>query len=69
MLAALIAQVVTHQRGLGHDLAAMVVLAVEGAQRIELGALAALVAHLVGVIEDKLLDLLAVCRTALGIAH
>ena len=47
----------------------MVVLAVEGAQRIELGALTALVAHLVGVIEDKLLDLLAVCRTALGIAH
>ena len=69
MLATLVAQVVTHQRGLGHDLAAMVVLAVEGAQRIELGALTALVAHLVGVIEDKLLDLLAVCRTALGIAH
>ena len=47
----------------------MVVLAVEGAQRVELGALAALVAHLVGVIEDKLLDLLAICRTALRIAH
>ena len=69
MLAALVAQVVAHKRGVGHDLAAMVVLAVEGAQRIELGALTALVAHLVGVIEDKLLDLLAVCRTALCIAH
>ena len=69
MLAALIAQVVAHQWGVGHDLAAMVVLAVEGAQRVELGALAALVAHLVGVIEDKLLDLLAICRTALRIAH
>ena len=69
MLAALVAQVVAHQRGVGHDLAAVVVLAVEGAQRIELGALAALVAHLVGVIEDELLDLLAVSRTALGVAH
>ena len=69
MLTALVAQVVAHQRGVGHDLAAMVVLAVEGAQRVELGALAALIAHLVGVIEDKLLDLLAVSRTALRIAH
>ena len=69
MLAALVAQVVAHQRGVGHDLAAVVVLAVEGTQRVELGALAALVAHLVGVIEDKLLDLLAVSRTALGVTH
>ena len=69
MLTALVAQVVAHQRGVGHDLAAVVVLAVEGAQRVELGALAALIAHLVGVIEDKLLDLLAVSRTALRIAH
>ena len=69
MLAALVAQVVTHQRRVGHDLAAMVVLAVEGTQRVELGALAALVAHLVCVIEDELLDLLAVSRTALGVTH
>ena len=69
MLAALVAQVVTHQRGLGHDLAAMVVLAVEGTQRVKLGALAALVAHLVCVIEDELLNLLAVSRTALGVTH
>ena len=69
VLAALIAQVVTHQRSLGHDLAAVVVLAVKGTQRVELGALAALIAHLVCVIEDKLLDLLAVSRTALSVAH
>ena len=69
MLAALVAQVVTHQRSLGHDLAAMAVLAVEGAQRVKLGALAALVAHLVGVVENELLNLLAIGRTALGIAH
>ena len=69
MLAALVAQVVAHQRGVGHDLAAVVVLAVEGAQRVELGAFATLVTHLVGVIENKLLDLLAVCRTALGVTH
>ena len=69
MLAALVAQVVAHQRSVGHDLAAVVVLAVEGTQRVELGALTALVAHLVGVIEDKLLDLLAIGRTALGVAH
>ena len=47
----------------------MVVLAVEGAQRVELGALAALVAHLVGVVENELLNLLAIGRTALRIAH
>ena len=47
----------------------MVVLAVEGAQRVKLGALAALVAHLVGVVENELLDLLAVSRTALGVTH
>ena len=69
MLAALVAQVVAHQRSVGHDLAAMVVLAVEGAQRVELGALAALVAHLVGVVENELLNLLAIGRTALRIAH
>ena len=69
MLAALVAQVVAHQRRVGHDLAAVVVLAVEGTQRVELGALAALVTHLVSVIEDKLLDLLAVSRTALSVAH
>ena len=69
MLTALVAQVVTHQRSLGHDLAAVVVLAVEGAQRVKLGALAALIAHLVCVIEDKLLNLLAVSRTALGVTH
>ena len=69
MLAALIAQVVTHQRSLGHDLAAVVVLAVKGTQRVELGALAALIAHLVGVIEDELLNLLAISRTALGVTH
>ena len=69
MLAALVAQVVAHQRGVGHDLAAVVILTVEGAQRIELGALAALIAHLVGVVENELLNLLAVCRTALRIAH
>ena len=69
MLSALIAQVVAHQRCVGHDLAAVVVLAVEGTQRVKLGALAALVAHLVCVIEDKLLNLLAVSRTALGVTH
>ena len=69
MLAALIAQVVAHQRGVGHDLTAVVVLAVEGAQRVKLGALAALVAHLIGVVENELLNLLAIGRTALGIAH
>ena len=69
MLAALVAQIVAHQRGVGHDLTAMVVLAVEGAKRVELGALAALVAHLVGVVENELLHLLAIGRTALGIAH
>ena len=69
MLAALVAQVVAHQRSVGHDLAAVIVLAVEGAQRVELGTLAALVTHLVGVVEDKLLDLLAIGRTALGVAH
>ena len=69
MLAALVAQVVAHQRRFGHNLAAMVVLAIEGAQRVELGALTALVAHLIGVIENKLLDLLAVRRTALGVTH
>ena len=69
MLAALVAQVVTHQRSFGHDLAAVVVLAVEGTQRVKLGALAALVAHLVGVIENELLDLLAIGWTALGVAH
>ena len=69
MLAALVAQVVAHQRSVGHDLAAVVILAVEGTQRVELGALAALVAHLVGVVEDELLDLLTIGRTALGVAH
>ena len=69
MLAALVAQVVAHQRRVGHDLAAVVVLAVEGAQRVKLGALAALVAHLVCVIEDELLNLLAIGRTALGVTH
>lgn len=69
MLAALIAQVVAHQRCVSHNLAAVIVLAVEGAQRVKLGALSALIAHLVGVIENELLDLLAIGRTALGIAH
>ena len=49
---------------------AVVVLAVEGTQRVELGALAALIAQLfVGVIEDELLNLLAISRTALGVTH
>ena len=57
------------ERRVPHDLAAVVVLAVERAQRVDLGALAALVAHLVGVVEDELAHLLAIGRPACGVAH
>ena len=69
MLAAVVAQAVAHERGALHDLVAVGVLAVERAQRIELGALAALVAHLIGMVEDELAHGLAVGGAARGIAH
>ena len=47
----------------------MVVLAIEGAQRVELRTLAAFVAHIVRMVEDELAHLIAVCRPARRIAH
>ena len=69
MLAAIVAQVVAHKRGTLHDLATVFVFAVEGAQRVDLGALAALIAHLVGMVEDELADGLAIRGAALRVAH
>ena len=66
---ALLAEVLVGERGARHDLAAVGVLAVEGAQRVDLRTLAALVAHLVRVVEDELADLLAIGGTARGVAH
>ena len=48
---------------------AVLVLAVEGAQRVDLGALEAVLAHLVGVVEDEGADLLAIGRAAGRVAH
>ena len=69
VVAAVVAEVVGHERGIPHDLAVAVDLAVEGAQRVQVGALAAVLAHLVGVVEDELADLLAIGGTALAVAH
>ena len=69
MLGAVVAQVVVDQRGFGHDLVAVRVLAVEGAQRVDLGALEAVPAHLVLVVEDELANLLAVGGAAGTVAH
>ena len=66
---AVVAEVVGHERRVLHDLAVAVDLAVKGAQRVEVGALAAVLAHLVGVVQDELADLLAVGGAARGVAH
>ena len=67
--ATVIAQVVRDLRGALHDLGAAGVLAVEGAQRVDLGAAHALLAHLLGVGVHVLAHGLAVLRAALLAAH
>ena len=69
MIAAFVAQVVGDLRGGGHDLGAAGVLAVEGAQRVDLGATHALVAHGVGMLVQKRLDGFPVLRAAMLAAH
>ncbi len=59
--AAFVAQLIAHERGVFHDFAAMVVLAIEGAQRVELRTLAAFVAHIVRMVEDELTHLITGC--------
>ena len=69
MLAARLAEVVDEARRVVHDGAAAFDLAVEGAQRVGGGALAALAAELVGVALEELAQQLDVGRPALGVAH
>ena len=69
MSGAVIAEVVLGKRGVAYDLAAVVVLAVEGAQRVKLGALQAVVAHLVGMVKDELPHAGAIRRAAGTVAH
>ena len=69
MLAAVVAEVVCHERCGLHDLTAVVILAVEAPERVDVGTLEAVLAHLVLVVIDELPHLLAVGRTARSIAH
>ena len=69
MVAALVAQVLGHERSVRHDLVAVLVFAIKGAQRVELGALAALVAHLVRMVQDELAHLIAIGGAACRVAH
>ncbi len=45
------------------------VFTVKGTERIDLGALNAVVTHVIRMIKNELLDLLAICRTAFSIPH
>ena len=69
MLGAIVAEVVLGKRCVTHDLAAVVVLAVEAAQRVDLRALEAVLAHLISVVKNELTDLLAIGGTARRITH
>ena len=69
MRGAVVAKVVGDKRGAAHDLAAVVVLAVEGTERVDLGTLDAVLAHLVCVVEDEGAHGVAVGGTACGVAH
>ena len=69
VLAAVVAQAVRDLRGALHDLGAAGVLAVEGAQRVDLGAAHALLAHMIGMGVHVLAHGLAVLRAALLAAH
>ncbi len=69
MGAASIAEVVCDQRGVFHDLATVIIFAIEAAQRIDVRALKAVLAHLVAVVEDERPHLLTISRAASGISH
>lgn len=69
VLAALIAQVVTHQQASAMISRQWSFLQSKARSGLSSARSALHVTHLVCVIEDELLDLLAVSRTALGVTH
>ena len=69
MCSAVVAEIVGNERRVFHDGLTALVFTVKGTERIDLGALNAVVTHVIRMIKNKLLDLLAICRTAFSIPH
>ncbi len=69
MRSTVVAEIVGNERRVFHDGLTALVFTVKGTERIDLGALNAVVTHAVRMIKNELLDLLAVCRTAFSIPH